>query len=89
LNRSGAEEKKACMVMISTHHLLSPGSLRGNSPYSGAEIKLKFLGAKKMHIRRFERCIFLYMIYIYISAQIIARTAEATRQVAGISEVSP
>ena len=28
-------------------------------------------------------------IYIYISAQIIARTAEATRQVAGISEVSP
>jgi hypothetical protein len=27
--------------------------------------------------------------YIYISAQIIARTAEATRQVAGISEVSP
>jgi len=26
---------------------------------------------------------------LYISAQIIARTAEATRQVAGISEVSP
>ena len=53
-----------------------------------------------MHVFILFMFIYIYMymymymytivyVYVYNSAQIIARTAEATRQVAGISEVSP